>query len=267
MPMSGFTGDVTHPDPDFHVFLLLGQSNMEGIPLPEEQDLLAHPRVRVLAYDDIGGREHDHWYQAAPPLHSGGTGVGPGDYFAKTLITALPLHCRIGLVPCGIKGVDVDFFRKGVISARRNEFSIPPDNSWSGAYDWVVARARLAQQSGVIRGILWHQGESDCGRAEWIDKVAEVVRDLRCDLGLAASVPFLAGELYYAGPCARHNTLVGRLPERIPNAFVVSTQGLTGMDRFHFDLPSQRELGRRYARKLLEVFDLQGAASSVAPVT
>lgn len=240
------------PSPDdMQIFLLFGQSNMEGTPKPEAEDSAENPRVRVLAYTNCAGREYNHWYTATPPLHSCGFGVGPGDHFGKAMAEAWP-NDTIGLVPAAIAGVDIDFFRKGVVSKRRNEFRIPPDNARSGAYEMLVEKARLAQQSGKIRGILFHQGESDTGNGEWPGKVAEVVRDLRADLGLGLDVPFVAGEVLYSGCCASHNPLVGKLPKEVPNAYVVSAEGLQGMDNAHFDLAGQRELGRRYAKAVLE---------------
>lgn len=245
-------GSDAGTDPNFYVFLLIGQSNMEGKPPPEAQDRALEPRVKVLQYDDCPNfaRKYDRWYTAIPPLHSCFMGVGPGDYFGKTLAAAYP-EATIGLVPCGIAGVDIDFFRKGVVSARRSEFKIPPDNHWDGAYDWVLERARLAQKSGKIRGIIFHQGESDTGQAVWVDKVKEMVSDLRSDLELG-DVPFLAGELLYGGCCDAHNPIINMLPAQISNSFVISADGLTGVDDAHFDLPSQRELGARYGNKMLE---------------
>jgi hypothetical protein len=252
---SGGSGGAA--DSDFHVFLLIGQSNMEGVPAPEAQDREENPRVKVLAYDNCSGlgRTYNQWYTASPPLHSCGLGVGPGDYFGKTLASAYP-EATIGLVPCAIAGVDIDFFRKGVVSSRRDEFRIPPDDHWDGAYEWVIERARLAQQSGVIRGILFHQGESDNGQTMWKTKVKEMVDDLRADLGLG-DAPFLAGELLYqefGGCCYAHNTLVNQLPAEITNAHAVSANGLGNADQYHFGLAGQRELGLRYAQKLMEVW-------------
>jgi len=242
--------DLAHP---LHLFLLVGQSNMAGAPAPGDEDRVEHPRVEVLAYADSPGRREGSWYPALPPLHCDGCGVGPGDWFGRTLAVALP-NARIGLVPCAIAGVDVDFFRKGVISERRAEFRIPPDDHWSGAYDWVIARARRAQERGTVRGILFSQGESDSGDPAWVDKVAEIIRDLRADLRLG-NVPFVAAELLHGGACEAHNALVRELPARIPNAHVVSAEGLAGEDRFHFGLEAQRELGRRFARCWLELGD------------
>jgi hypothetical protein len=246
-------GGAGGADPSFYVFLLIGQSNMEGMPQPEAQDRVENTRVKVLAYDNCSnlGRTVDQWYTASPPLHSCYAGVGPGDYFAKRLAAAFPTK-TIGLVPCGIAGVDIDFFRKNVVSARRGEFRIPPDNHWAGAYEWVIERARLAQRSGVIRGMLFHQGESDNGNSQWLGKVQSMVNDLRADLGIG-NVPFLAGELLYGGCCAGHNTLVNQLPSQITNAFAISASGLAGSDQAHFDLAGQRTFGTRYGDKMVEV--------------
>lgn len=244
-------------DPHRWVFLLIGQSNMVGTPRPQAADLSTDPRIRVMGYADSGSplRIHEVWTTAYPPLHNNWAGVGPGDWFAKTLIEAVPEGVSIDLVPCAIAGVDIDMFRKGVVSSRRGEFFVPPDDHWKGAYDWVVERARLAQRTGVIKGILFHQGESNAGSPSWPGKVAEMVADLRSDLGLG-EVPFLAGELLYSGPCAGHNAQVARLPGLVPGAVVVSAAGLEGQDRFHFDLAGQRELGRRYARALIPLLKM-----------
>jgi hypothetical protein len=250
---SGGTAGAGGADPNFYVFLLIGQSNMEGMPQPQEQDRVTDERVKVLAYDNCANlaRTYNEWYTAAPPLHACFAGVGPGDQFGKTLAAAYP-QATIGLVPLGISGVDIDFFRKGVTSARRTEFRIPPDNHWGGAYEWVIERATLAQQSGVIRGIIFHQGESDTGQAVWVDKVKGMVTDLRTDLGLG-DAPFIAGELLHGGCCAVHNSIVNQLPSQITNAHVISASGLAGADTAHFDLAGQRELGVRYGQKMIEV--------------
>src|SRR5688572_14886947 len=191
---SGPTAGSTTGAPDagsntisgMQLFLLIGQSNMEGAPKPDPEDLAENPRVRVLGYDNFGDRKWNEWDTAAPPLHRSWAGLGPGDSFGKAMAEAWP-EATIGLVPCAISGVDIDFFRKGVTSQRRSEFQIPPDNARASAYDMVVERARLAQKDGVIRGILFHQGESDNGNPAWVSKVQRLVGNLRADLALDAS--------------------------------------------------------------------------------
>lgn len=244
------------------IFLLIGQSNMVGAPRPDSVDDAEIPRVQVLAYDDCPnlGREYNRWYPARAPLHGCYDGVGPGQQFARAVAAAYP-EARIGLVPLAINGVDVDFFMKGVVSARRREFRIPPDNHWAGAYDWVLERARLAQRAGTIRGILFHQGESDTGNAPWVGKVKKLVTDLRTDLALG-EVPFVAGELLYSGCCGKwHNPLIAALPGEITNSRVVSASGLAGQDQAHFDLAGQRELGARYGAVMLDLLQTPSPAA------
>lgn len=239
--------------PGFHVFLLLGQSNMWGVPKPEPVDREVHARVKVLAFEDCPelGRKHDEWYPAAPPLHACDAGVGPGDTFGKTYANARP-DVTVGLVPLAIGGASIALFRKGVAADNRREFRIPPDDHWAGGYEWILARARVAQRSGVIRGILLHQGESDAHfNRDWENHVAGLVADLRADLALGTGVPFVAGELRRSGCCAPFNLQVQRIPALVPNAAVASSEGLTGADEWHFDLPSQRLLGERYAKAIL----------------
>jgi hypothetical protein len=233
------------------IFLLFGQSNMEGVPLPQAADLVEDPRVEVLGYTNCGTRVYNEWAVAKPPLHSCGLGVGPGDAFGKAMAAAWP-NATIGLVPAAISGVDIAFYRKGIVSTRRAEFIIPPDNARDGAYDMLVEKAQLAQQRGTIRGILFHQGESDSSNTQWVSQVAEIVEDLRTDLGLGEDVPFIAGELLRSGCCAGFNSRVNQLPASIPNAHVVSSLGLAGVDQYHFDLAGQRVIGGLYADAMLE---------------
>lgn len=83
-----------------------------------------------------------------------------------------------------------------------------------------------------------------------------VYESLLKDLGLKAKdVPLLAGEVVHAdqgGVCASMNNIIRTLPQVIPTADVVSSAGCTcATDSLHFDAAGYRELGRRYAEKML----------------
>jgi hypothetical protein len=221
---------------------------MEGYPKAQQADRAENERIRVLGYDNCAstGRQTNQWDTAAPPLHScWNDGLGPGDYFAKTLIQELPSTDTIGLVPCAINGERIETFLK----------------NGGSKYTWIIERARLAQQAGgVIEGMLFHQGESNSGDSSWPGKVNTLVQDLRTDLGLG-DVPFIAGELLYSGSTAGHNTLVNQLPSVVSNGHVVSASGLVvdptdTQYRLHFDHDSQVTLGTRYAEKMIEVLGL-----------
>jgi hypothetical protein len=233
-------------DSVFHVFLLLGQSNMAGYPKAQDADKFEDSRIRVLGFDDCPstGRKKDQWDVAAPPLHECWNGaIGPGDHFAKTLIERLPAGDTIGLVPCAISGERIETFLK----------------SGGTKYAWIVERARLAQEAGgVIEGLLFHQGESNNGDPSWPGKVNALVTDLRVDLALGEA-PFVAGELPYDSPLMGHNTLVNMLTTVISNAHLVSASGLAldsaDMTRLHFGHDAQETFGRRYAETMIEALD------------
>jgi hypothetical protein len=247
---SAGAGGATEPDepgPDVQVFLLFGQSNMWGVPAPAAQDLEMNARVEVLTLESCGRHGVNQWVVAQPPLHScvgqpggggNGPGLGPGDYFGKTLAAAFP-EDTILLVPNAIPGVSIDVFQPG-----------------QQAYNSIVSRARLAQQRGEIRGMIFHQGETDSGQASWPTRVRNVVSQLRIDLDLD-DVPFVAGELLYGGCCQGHNTLIGQLPGLISNTSIASASGFSavtndGFGNLHFDTPAQREFGRRYGNLMID---------------
>ena len=73
------------------------------------------------------------------------------------------------------------------------------------------------------------------------------------------SVPLLAGGVVAAdqgGVCASHNEVVAKLPEVLPQAKFVSSDGCAcGFDHLHFNVAGSRELGRRYAAQMLECLE------------
>ncbi|RCX14834.1 dockerin type I repeat protein [Anaerobacterium chartisolvens] len=248
--ISVFPGESTPEEPEdpeekFHCFLLLGQSNMAGYAKSQASDKGEDPRVLVLGYDNNAslGRVTDQWDVACPPLHASWLdAIGPGDWFGKTMIQKVPEGDTIGLIPCAISGEKIETFMK----------------NGGSKYNWIVNRAKLAQQKGgVIEGIIFHQGESNSGDTSWPGKVSTLVNDLKKDLNLG-DIPFLAGELLYSGPCAGHNTQVNKLPSLIKNCYVVSADGLLvdSSDttyRLHFGHDSTVTLGKRYAEKMIQV--------------
>jgi hypothetical protein len=73
----------------------------------------------------------------------------------------------------------------------------------------------------------------------------------------AEEVPLLAGELVSAdqkGACASMNKIIDELPKTIPTAYVISSEGCAGRpDHLHFTPAGYRELGKRYAEKMLSL--------------
>lgn len=244
---------------------MFGQSNMEGMGTVEPQDRVSNPRVRVLQDQTCSNlnRQYGTWYTAAPPLNRCWSGLGPGDYFGKIMADSLPAQMTIGLVPASVAGCNIALYQKSAPIGRAGA-DIP--SQFSGGYAWLLDLAKQAQKVGVIRGILFHQGETNTSDPSWKYKVQEIVQDLKKDLSLG-DVPFLAGELLYSqykSCCSSHNVEINKLPGLIPNAHVISANGLPGKDEAHFTSASYREFGIRYAKKMLELSPVQCLPSPTA---
>ncbi|MDL2212941.1 acetyl xylan esterase [Bacteroides sp. OttesenSCG-928-E20] len=251
-------------NPDFYIYLCLGQSNMEGSARYEAQDTLVNPRFQVLAAVDNKelGRVKGEWYPARAPLCRPNTGLTPADYFGRTMIENLPENIRVGVVHVAIGGCKIELFQK---DKREEYIKTAPD--WmlgilkeydNDPYTRLVEMAKIAQKEGVIKGILLHQGESNTGDVEWPQKVKSVYESLLTDLNLKAEeVSLLAGEVVNAdqkGVCAAMNPIIATLPQVIENSAVVSSAGLScAPDHLHFDAAGYRTLGYRYAEQALKL--------------
>jgi hypothetical protein len=258
--------NVFSQDQNFYIFLCFGQSNMEGHARFEPQDTVVDKRFMVMEAVDCGNleRKKGEWYTAKPPLSRCRTGLTPADYFGRTLIASLPENIRVGVINVSVGGCKIELFDKDNYASY---VSTAPDwlknmvNEYDGnPYGRLVEMAKLAQEEGVIKGILMHQGESNTGDTEWPRKVKVVYDNLLRDLGLeAGSVPLLAGEVVskeQGGKCASMNTIIGKLPETIPSAHVVSSSDCEAIsDGLHFSAQGYRELGRRYGERMLSLLE------------
>jgi hypothetical protein len=261
---------ISAQDPDFHIYLCFGQSNMEGVGVIDPQDRVTNPRVRLMQDMTCSNlsRVYGSWYTAAPPLARCYGRLGIADYFGKTMAEKTPSHITIGLAVAAYGGADIAFFQKGAPlgkAAKPGDVAADIPSQFTGGYEWLLDLGKKAQQSGVIKGFIFHQGEANSNDPNWKYKVQQVVNDLRADLG-TGNVPFLAGELLYAdynSCCSIHNIEINKLPSLIPEAYVVSANGLPGQDIYHFNPASYREYGKRYAGKMLPLISISNAVPSV----
>ena len=90
--------------------------------------------------------------------------------------------------------------------------------------------------------------------ASYPERFSRLVARLRADLN-APDVPVIVGELFAGRPeNAPMNAMLNALPKTVANCAAVSAQGLNDKgDQTHFDSPSVREFGRRYAEAFLKV--------------
>jgi pimeloyl-ACP methyl ester carboxylesterase len=231
----------------FHLFLLVGQSNMAGRGVVTPDDKVPHARVLMLNKDG-------EWVPATDPLHFDkptAVGVGLGRTFGIAVAEATP-GVIIGLIPCAVGGSPIDAWRPGVY--------YPPTKSHP--WDDAMRRAKLALESGTLKGILWHQGESDSTAElapKYEAKLHDLIGRLRSELR-APNTPFIAGQLgrFPDSPWNEFKAQVDQvhraLPTKVPHTAFVTADGLMHKgDKVHFDADSYRELGRRYAKAYLAI--------------
>lgn len=224
------------------LYLLIGQSNMAG------RGALT-PSNRVDCAGVVKFSADGKWVAAAEPIHfdKKTAGAGLSASFAQAMAAARPGR-EVGLVPCAVGGSPISRWQ--------------PEGD---LYRKALARLRSALATGgELKGILWHQGEADAKKQESIARYSErlktLVEALRKDLNLP-KVPFVAGELAPSDARRRPDLQWDAISEitrttmkELPCCGCVSSQGLkTKGDRLHFDTPSLRIFGRRYAEKLLEI--------------
>lgn len=235
------------PKENFHLFLLVGQSNMAGRGAVTPADRV--PDARVLMLDQSGA-----WVPAVDPLHfdkPAMVGVGLGRSFAAAIAAATP-GVTIGLIPCAVGGSPIDTWTPGTFY----------EPTKSHPWDDALRRARLALPVGTLKGILWHQGESDSNRRfapDYEKKLHDLVARFRTELR-APAVPFLVGQLglFPEKPWDefRHRIDAAHraLPDKVPHTAFVSSEGLGHKgDQVHFSSEAYREFGRRYAATYLKL--------------
>ena len=261
-------------DTNFWIFVCFGQSNMEGFPGLEQQDTTnIDSRFQVFATVDFPklGRKKGHWYPAVPPLCRPSTGLGPADYFGRTLVANLPRNIKVGVVVVAVAGCKIELFEKNHYQAYAA--TAPPwmkgiIKQYKGnPYQYLVDMAKRAQKDGVIKGILLHQGESNVNDQNWPNEVKGIYDNLIKDLNLnAQNVPLLAGEVVNAdedGQCASMNQIIDTLPATLPNSYVISSAGCPALapQHLHFTPAGYRELGRRYGEKMLLILGYKTGTS------
>ena len=221
---------------NFHLYLLMGQSNMVGRDTSRIDSQLIHPRVLYL---DNSGR----WLVAKEPMHAGGSGIGPGISFAVEMLKANP-NATIGLIPTAVGGTPLSRWVKG-----------------GDLYEQAVSRAKIAMEYGTLKGVLWHQGESDTNdkdlAASYETRLSGMFSALRQDLK-SPTLPIVVGQLgEFLTPngypfVVQVRTAIAHIPADVPNAGFADSKGLGNKgDNLHFSADAQEEFGRRFAASMI----------------
>ncbi len=225
------------------VFILAGQSNMAGRAIIEPDDTIPDKRIFSLNSDDelILAKEPLHYYE--PGL----AGLDCGVSFARALLKKVHEDVSVLVIPASVGGSSVKQWLND--SVHRNV----------SLYSNFRNKMETGKKYGVIKGILWHQGENDAGSVQTIEiygnKLKKLVELFRKEAG-NPDLPVLIGEL---GSFSENNENWQAVNKKIDeyvktdtNAYLIKTGDLKDKgDKVHFNSKGQRKMGKRFARKFL----------------
>lgn len=231
--------DVQSESKPMELYLLIGQSNMAGRATIELQDQDSIPNVFLFT-----GNQEKPWEKATNPLNKYSTvrknismqKLGPGYGFAKEM-AKVQKENKIGLIVNAKGGTSIEEWKPGEL-----------------LYNEAVSQMKKAVKYGVLKGVIWHQGEADSGKYDkYMPKITALIEALRTDLN-TPNLPFVAGQLSPDKPKRNNfNNMILELPNKVKNTGVVSTEELKTIDSTHFNSLSQRLLGQRYAFEMLKL--------------
>ena len=267
-------------DPNLHIYLAYGQSNMSGQADVTAADRAEDPRFLVLRAANHSNQKVGEFYPAAPPMGHSASKVGIVDIFGRKMVKELPDSIKIAVANIAIGGQSIDLFDKDRNKAYVQNAKNKGDTWWiqyldeygGDLYKRIVEMGKIAKEKGVIKGFLFHQGEADYQMNDWPKRVKKVYDDLIKDLGLdSTKVPILVGELATTaagGDLGWRNSAVAEAASLIPNGHLISAEGCPALKEpnytLHFTRKGYETFGERYAEKMLEL--LKKAEPEVPPV-
>lgn len=216
-------------------FLLVGQSNMAGRGFPAEVEKLPNKDIYVL--------RNGRWWPMYVPVNPDRVtaGINLSESFVYEFLKEHPGD-TVGIIPCADGGTSLDQWMPGKV-----------------LFDHAVMMTSLALRSSTLAGILWHQGESDCGDDRhplYQEKCTHILEQLRREVG-CPDVPLLLGGLGDFLPLCEKSTKfinyvhvnahLQAMAHSMKNCAFVSAEGLgANPDNLHFSAAALREFGLRY---------------------
>lgn len=227
------------------VFILAGQSNMAGRGKVEPMDTI--PDSRILTINKNGNliiaKEPFHFYE--PTM----TGLDCGLSFGKELLKYIPDSISFLIIPTAVGGSSIsqwindETFRNVTLLSNFKE------------------KIEIGKKYGMIKGILWHQGENDATAQETIEIYDKQLQNLFTQFRNEIDyneLPILIGELgSFSKTDNNWRAINSKIEEYIltdPNAYLIKTNDLKHKgDRVHFDSKGQREIGKRFAERFIKI--------------
>jgi chitin disaccharide deacetylase len=227
------------------VFFLAGQSNMAGRGFVEPQDTVSNKRLLTIDknFQLIQAKEPLHFYEP------NNTGLDCGLSFGRTLLQSVPENVSILLIPTAVGGSSIQQWLE--------------DSTFRGVKLMTnfKEKVKFGAANGTIKGILWHQGESNTSNEENIRqhaaRLAQLFKIFR-SITHVDKLPILAGELGSYSNNNKNwqliNAEIKAAVQKDGNAALIQTQDLKNKgDNIHFNSEGQRAMGERFAREYLRM--------------
>ncbi len=241
---------------NYDVYLLAGQSNMDGRGLKEKLSKQQRLPIddAIIFYRSVP-RTSEGWQQLAPgfsvpPKYKGdlpSPTFGPEIGFAQSMLKAEPSR-KLALIKGSKGGTNLRADWKPGVHGDKD--------SQGPRYRDFVETIRMAtkqlQQRGdqfTIRGLLWHQGESDSKSSTKVyrQRLGELIVRIREDVGVP-DLPIVVGEVFDNGNRDSVRAAIQAVAKESSTVGLVSSAGTKTSDPgTHFDASSQLLLGERYA--------------------
>lgn len=257
---------------DVDVYILAGQSNMDGRGVAEQlPEQLRSVQREVLIYyahpaDPKKQGEEPTRSDAWQPVGAGysvptrsrrielpSKTFGPEVSFAHAMNKAQPKGNRLAILKVSRGGTNL-----------KSDWS-PTGYMYQGLVKEIDKSLKALADKGhaaTVRGVLWHQGESDSRHVQtYPGELETLIANLREKLA-SPTLPFLIGELAPTKPKA-FREMQRKIAADNEGVFFVSSAELTTADKTHFDAASQVTLGQRFADVFLT--EVSGESSTAKP--
>jgi iduronate 2-sulfatase len=250
----------------YEVFLLAGQSNMDGRgsikDLTGSLKKYAQPNPDILIHFSAGGLKRPLTTSGGfKPLEPGYSGT-PGNHNPK----ALPTNSFGPEVAFGPE-ISKALPGKHILLVKFAEGGTNLSKDWNPEakgklYENFIKFVRQTQEmmkangdTCEIRGMAWHQGESDAGMpaGKYEEALTAFIAKVRDDLG-NKNLPFVIGQVFDNSTRAGIVNDQKATAKAVANVGFVDADGLETFDKgTHFDAASQIKLGKRLADEMIRL--------------
>jgi len=250
------TKAVVADEAKMKVFILAGQSNMVGSGVVKELPESLRGEVERVVL-----RRGGKWV----PFRPVGNRFGPEVTFARGLAEAYP-DAKLGIIKDATGGTSLLAWAPDWSKEQAERTG----NAARGPlYKKLMQQVQPVLEEDVeIAGVLWMQGERDARfepvAREYEENLRTLIAAFRRDTG-RNELPFILGQVN--PPPARYpgqqfvREAQAQVAKKDQQAGLVSTEGLPKhKDNLHYNTEGQLELGRRFAKKFLEVAGAKSTA-------